>query len=156
MCSATSGNVASKSATLVRVPVAISHGVPLGCASRASRIARIAFLSVTGGLVACGKSSVPPSPDSPSKERLTAYQYTKKLYPTMDIRSIDSRSTERLGASRIHRNIRTANSLENTSCVLGGVLQRRIAMHCRNPQQVQRWMMRGNQNRKCILHALGH
>lgn len=75
----------------------------------------------------------------------------------MDIRSIDSRSTERLTASWIHRNIRTTNGLENASCVLGGVLQRRIAVDGRNPQEIQRWMMSGNQNRKCILPtALGH
>lgn len=76
----------------------------------------------------------------------------------MDIRSIDSRSTERLVASRIHRNIRTTNGLQNSSSVLGGVFQRRIAVDRRNSQQIQRWVMRGNQNRKCILsaYALDH
>lgn len=66
MCSATSGKVANKRATLVRVPVATTHGVPLGCAMRASRMARMGFLSVIGAVEALGRRSVPSRPESPT------------------------------------------------------------------------------------------
>ena len=72
ICSTTSGKVANRRAILVIVPVAITQGVPLGWARRASRMARIGFLSVTGGRVAFGKRSVPSRPDSPIKERRSA------------------------------------------------------------------------------------
>ena len=67
MCSATSGNVAKRRATLVRAPVAMTHGVPFGCASRASRMARIGFLSVMGARDGLGRRSVPSMPESPSR-----------------------------------------------------------------------------------------
>lgn len=49
ICSATSGKVANSRATLVRVPVATTHGVPFGCARSAFRMAKIGFWSVLGG-----------------------------------------------------------------------------------------------------------
>lgn len=65
ICAATSGKVANSKAMLVNVPVAMTQGVPFGSAIRASRIARIGFLSVIGALEALGRSSVPSIPDSP-------------------------------------------------------------------------------------------
>lgn len=71
----------------------------------------------------------------------------------MDVRSIDSRPTERLITSWINRDIRTTNGLEDASGVVGGVLQRCIAVDCRDAQEVQGWMMGGNQDSKCILRS---
>lgn len=65
MCSETSGNVANSKATLVNVPVATTHGVPLGWANSASRIAKIVFWFVSGGWEGFGRRSVPSRPDSP-------------------------------------------------------------------------------------------
>lgn len=69
----------------------------------------------------------------------------------MDVRSIDSRSTERLITSWINWDIRTTNGLEDAPGVVGGVLQRCVAVDRRDTQEVQGWMMGGNQDSKCIL-----
>lgn len=72
----------------------------------------------------------------------------------MDIRSVDSRPTERLITPWINIDIRTTDGLEDASCVVGGVLQRCVAVDCRDTQEVQGWVMSGNQDSKRILSGI--
>lgn len=69
----------------------------------------------------------------------------------MNIWSINGRSTEGFSNARIHRDICTTNGFENAAGVGRGVLQRCIAMDCRDTQEFQRWVVSGNENRKRIL-----
>lgn len=127
MCSTTSGNVANRRAALVNVPVAITHGVPFGCARSAFRISKIGFLPMIGGREAFGRRSVPSRPDSPINERKNVIAMSLGFglieeSPTMDIRGVQCRSREWLLGSRVDRDIRLSDGFQDTSGICSRVL----------------------------------
>lgn len=72
-------------------------------------------------------------------------------FPTVNIWSMNGRSTERLFTAWVDGDFWAANGFENAAGVGRGVLQGCIAMNCRDAQEAQMWMMSGNKDCKCIL-----
>lgn len=70
---------------------------------------------------------------------------------TVDMRGINSWSTERFPASWVNGDIWSTDGFENAPGIGGGVLQRRIAVDGCDTQEIQGRIMSGNQDCKGIL-----
>ena len=73
---------------------------------------------------------------------------------TMDIGRMDCRSAERFGMSRVDGHLWSTDSLQDPRGIDRGVFQGGIAVDRGDSEQVQGWMMGGDENRKRILDSV--